>query len=66
MALLRAIGAAARQVMASVLTEAVLVGLFASAVGLGAGILLAIGLKALLDVFGFDIPASGIVVPTRA
>ncbi len=49
MALLRAIGASGRQVMASVLGEAFVVGFLASAVGLGLGILLASGLKVLLE-----------------
>src|SRR2546430_2526676 len=65
MALLRAIGASGRQVMGSVLSEAVLVGLFASVIGLGAGIVLSNALKALLDVFGFDIPAGGTVVTAQ-
>jgi putative ABC transport system permease protein len=65
MALLRAVGASGRQVMGSVLSEAVLVGLFASLVGLAAGIVLSSGLKALLDAFGFDIPAGGTVVGAR-
>jgi putative ABC transport system permease protein len=65
MALLRAIGASGRQVMGSVLTEAVLVGLFASLIGLGAGILLSSALKGLLDAFGFDIPAGGTVVSAQ-
>ena len=65
MALLRAIGASGRQVLVSVLTEAVLVGLFASVVGLGVGILLSNALKALLDAFGFDIPAGGTVVSAQ-
>jgi putative ABC transport system permease protein len=65
MALLRAIGASGRQVLASVLTEAVLVGLFASVIGLGIGIVLSNVLKAVLDAFGFDIPAGGTVVSAR-
>ncbi len=51
--------------LASVLTEAVLVGLFASVVGLGVGIVLSSGLKAVLDAFGFDIPAGGTVVSAQ-
>jgi putative ABC transport system permease protein len=65
MALLRAIGASGRQVLTSVLTEAVLVGLSASVVGLGVGILLSNALKAVLDAFGFDIPAGGTVVTAQ-
>src|SRR5437870_2861905 len=65
MALLRALGASGRQVMGSVLTEAVPVGLLASAVGLGAGIALSSALKALLDAFGLDIPAGGPVISAQ-
>ncbi len=48
LALLRALGAGQRQVLGSVLFEAVLVGLVASTLGLVAGIFLASALKALL------------------
>lgn len=65
MALLRAIGASGRQVILSVLGEAFVVGLVASAAGLAAGIVLASGLKALLAGFGIDIPAGGTVLNTR-
>jgi putative ABC transport system permease protein len=66
LALLRAIGAAQRQVVGSVLFEAVLVGITASVVGFVAGIFLAVGLKALLGALGLDIPASSIVIPATA
>jgi putative ABC transport system permease protein len=66
LALLRAVGADRAQVLGSVLFEAVLVGLTASIVGLLGGILLAGGLKALLDALGLDIPAGSIVVPASA
>jgi putative ABC transport system permease protein len=66
LALLRAIGAGQRQVVGSVLFEAVLVGITASIVGFVAGIFLAGGLKALLGVLGLDIPASSIVIPASA
>jgi putative ABC transport system permease protein len=64
MALLRAIGASRRQVLGSVLLEAVVVGLIASVAGLVAGIGVASGLKAMLDAMGIDIPAGSIVVTT--
>jgi putative ABC transport system permease protein len=66
LALLRAIGASERQVLGSVLFEAVLVGLTASIVGFVAGIFLAGGLKALLGALGLDIPAGSIVIPASA
>jgi len=62
MALLRAVGANSRQVLGSVMLEAVVVGLFASAVGVVAGIGLAFGLKAAFASLGLDLPASGAVV----
>jgi putative ABC transport system permease protein len=66
LALLRAIGANESQVLTSVLFEAVLVGLVASAIGFVLGILLAAGLKAVLAGFGIDIPASNITIPATA
>jgi putative ABC transport system permease protein len=60
-ALLRAIGASRRQVLGSVLIEAIGVGVIASVAGLAGGVAVAAGLKALLVAFGFDLPASGIV-----
>jgi putative ABC transport system permease protein len=61
-ALLRALGAKKRQVLVSVLVEALAVGLIASVVGIGLGILVAGALKALIAAFGFEIPAGGIVL----
>ncbi len=55
LALLRALGASRRQVTRSVLIEAFIVGAFSSLVGLGAGALIAGGLKALLSTFGLKI-----------
>jgi putative ABC transport system permease protein len=63
--MLRAIGASRRQVLGSVLLEAFVVGVVASLVGLGLGILLASGLEALLKSFGIDLPHVGLVFATR-
>ena len=52
LALLRIVGASRRQVFRSVLGEAVIVGLVASLIGLGLGVLAAIGLEKLLSGFG--------------
>jgi putative ABC transport system permease protein len=61
LALLRCLGASRRQVMTSVLVESFIVALVASLVGLGLGVLIANGLRALLSTFlGADIPATGI------
>ena len=61
-ALLRAIGASRRQVLGSILLEALVVGLVASVLGIAAGLGMAQLLKALLDGFGFDLPAGGMVL----
>ncbi|MEO6652435.1 MAG: FtsX-like permease family protein [Ilumatobacteraceae bacterium] len=60
-ALLRAVGASRRQVMASVIAEAIVVGVIASAVGLLAGFGLATGFKAFLDASGLDLDADGVL-----
>jgi putative ABC transport system permease protein len=65
LALMRALGASAKQVRRSVIGESFIVGLLASAVGLGLGVVVAIGLKALMDAFGFSIPSKGVVVLAR-
>ena len=57
-ALLRALGGSGRQVMTSVIVEALVVGAVASAIGLGVGILIALGLQALLSAFGIDLPTT--------
>jgi len=55
LALLRALGASRRQVVQSVLLEALAVGLIGSTLGLGVGVLLAQGIRALLSTFGLDL-----------
>ena len=65
LALLRAVGASRRQVLAAVLGESLIIGLLASAVGVIAGIGLAGVLKAGLSAFGVDLPGSGLVVSPR-
>jgi putative ABC transport system permease protein len=59
--LLRALGASRRQVLTSVMVEAVVVGVIAALLGLVAGVGVAAGLKALLSGLGFGLPADGIV-----
>ncbi|MGZ5296696.1 MAG: ABC transporter permease [Actinomycetota bacterium] len=58
MALLRAIGASRRQVLTSVVVEAFVTGLVASALGFLAGIGIAVGLQGLLAAFGVDLPST--------
>ncbi len=65
LALFRAIGASRRQVARSVLVEAVIVGLVGATLGLGVGVLLAIGIKALFATFGLDLSGSALVIAPR-
>ncbi len=61
-ALLRAIGAKRRQVLGSLLLEAVSLGLIASAIGFGLGIGVAKGLKMLMDAVGFALPFTSLQI----
>jgi putative ABC transport system permease protein len=65
LALLRIVGASRRQIFRSVLLEALLLGLAASIVGLGLGVLTAMGLDALLKAFGISLPSGSLVFATR-
>ena len=61
-ALLRAIGAKRKQVTRSVMLEALFTGVFASAVGVVAGIATAQGLRWVLKAFDLELPAASTVV----
>jgi len=65
LALLRAMGASKKQVNRAVLTEALVVSLVGSTVGLGMGYLLAIGLRALFGFIGLDLGAADMPVELR-
>jgi putative ABC transport system permease protein len=65
LATLRTLGASRRQVLGSVVLEALVVGLIGSIVGLLLGLAIAVGLKALLGATGFELPGGGIVFAPR-
>jgi putative ABC transport system permease protein len=65
LALLRIVGASRRQVFRSVLAEAAIVGLVASVIGLGLGVLAAKGLVALLSGFGVSLHSGSLVFSLR-
>ena len=65
LALLRALGATSRQVAQSVILEAVLIGVFASALGLTAGYALAIGGRELLESLGFGNLSGALPIRSR-
>ena len=64
-ALLRAIGATRRQVLRALLIEATVLGAAASAIGLGLGVLVARGLRLLMDAVGFSLPSTSLQVEPR-
>lgn len=65
LALLRALGASRGQVTTSVVVESVLVGLIASVLGLGLGVLVALGLQGLINAFGGALPSGSLVLAPR-
>jgi len=65
LALMRALGASRGQVLRSVLSEAVAVGLAGGLGGLGLGILLARAFRSIMNAIGIGIPKGGTVVETR-
>ena len=60
--LLRALGASGRQITQTVVGEAVVVGLVSTGVGLGLGVLLALGIRALFTSLGADLPDTPILL----
>jgi putative ABC transport system permease protein len=65
LALLRIVGANRGQVFRSVLGEAAITGLVSSVIGLGLGVLAAVGLQALLRGFGITLPPGSLVFEPR-
>ncbi|KNB50990.1 ABC transporter permease [Streptomyces caatingaensis] len=65
-ALLRAVGASRRQVVRSVLIEAGVLGLVASAVGFVLGLGIAVGLRSVLDANGASLPDGPLVIEPSA
>jgi putative ABC transport system permease protein len=62
--LLRLVGASRRQILRTVVGEALLIGVIGSVVGLAAGYGLAIGLQSMFASFGLDLPEAGTVFST--
>ncbi|HET7574171.1 MAG TPA: ABC transporter permease, partial [Solirubrobacterales bacterium] len=63
--LLRTLGASRRQILASVLVEALLIGLVGAAIGIAGGFAMAVVLNALLKAFEVDLPTTGLVMESR-
>jgi putative ABC transport system permease protein len=66
LALMRAIGASRRQMIGSVIVEAVVIGFIAAVLGLGAGIGVGAGLAYLFSSFSGGLAIAGIGVPAAA
>ena len=64
--MLRTLGASRRQVLTSVLIEALVIGAIGAGLGILAGIGVASGLNSLFKAAGIDLPNTGSVVKTRA
>jgi putative ABC transport system permease protein len=64
-ATLRTLGATRRQVLLSIVGEALVIGVVAAVIGLFAGLALAKGLSALFGAIGLDLPQSGTVFKVR-
>ena len=64
-ALLRTLGASRRQVLNSVVVETLVIGFFASVVGILGGLLIAPALRGLLSSAGIDLPSTGTVIEPR-
>jgi putative ABC transport system permease protein len=64
-ATLRTLGASRRQVLGTVILEALVMGIFASVVGLFLGLALGKGLFKLFDVVGFTLPNNGLTFEVR-
>ena len=65
LALIRALGASRGQVRFSSMLESLIIGVAASIFGLGGGVLLALGLRSVMNAMGFALPAFDIVISAR-
>jgi putative ABC transport system permease protein len=63
--MLRTLAASRRQILSSVLIEAVAIGLVGGIIGIGGGFVVALLLNALFEAFGIDLPTTGLVLETR-
>ena len=63
--MLRTLGASGRQILTTVLVEAVAIGLLGALLGIGGGFLIAKGINALFEAFGIDLPTTSPVLESR-
>jgi putative ABC transport system permease protein len=63
--MLRTLGASRRQILSSVLAEALVIGAIGAVLGIGGGFVIAKLLNLLLEAFEVDLPTTGLVMETR-
>jgi putative ABC transport system permease protein len=63
--MLRTLGASRRQILTTVVVEALAIGLLGAVLGIGGGFVIAKLLNALLEAFGIDLPTTGLVMESR-
>jgi putative ABC transport system permease protein len=64
--MLRALGATRRQIMRSVIGEALVIGVIASVIGIACGFLVALGVDGLFNLIGFGLPTNSPTIPAKA
>ena len=63
--MLRTLGASRRQILTTVMVEAVAIGLLGALLGIAGGFLIAKAINALFVAFGIDLPTTSLVLETR-
>jgi putative ABC transport system permease protein len=63
--MLRTLGASRRQILTSVMVEAVAIGLLGALVGIAGGFAIAAAINWLFEAFGIDLPTTSLVLETR-
>jgi putative ABC transport system permease protein len=63
--MLRTLGASRRQILTSVIVEALAIGLLGAVIGIAGGFLIALLLQALLEAFEIDLPTTSLVMKSR-
>ncbi len=63
--MLRTLGASRRQILTTVVVEALAIGLIGAVLGIGGGLVIAKLLNLLLEVFEIDLPTTGLVMESR-
>jgi putative ABC transport system permease protein len=63
--MLRTLGASRRQILTTVIVEALVIGLVGAAIGVAGGFLIALLLQALLEAFEIDLPTTSLVMQSR-